>query len=56
MIVDCAVYETRPGTKVAWLLVIVLGWIIGAPLYYVARKLPRYFTARTPKTPDVPIA
>jgi hypothetical protein len=46
MIVDCAIYETSTGARVAWLLVIIFGWIIGAPLYYVVRKLPRYFTAK----------
>jgi hypothetical protein len=46
MIVDCAIYETSAGTKVAWLLMIILGWIIGAPLYYFVRKIPRYFAAK----------
>ncbi len=46
MIVDCAIHEISAGTKVAWLLVIIFGWIIGAPLYYFVRKLPRDVTTR----------
>jgi hypothetical protein len=46
MIVDCAIHETTTGARVAWLLVIIFGWMIGAPLYYIVRKLPRYFTAK----------
>lgn len=41
MIVDCANYEKEGSTKIAWLLVILLAGIIGAPLYYLIRKLPR---------------
>ena len=50
MIVDCALYETSDGTRVIWLLVIIFGWMVGAPLYYVARKLPRYFVVKPAKT------
>jgi Phospholipase_D-nuclease N-terminal len=46
MIVDCALYETSAGTRAVWLLVIILGWMIGAPLYYIARKFPRYFVKK----------
>jgi len=49
MIIDCAIHETSTGTKVAWLLVIIFGWIIGAPLYYFVRKIPRYFAAKPAK-------
>ncbi len=46
MIVDCANHENPGGTKVCWLLVILLAGIIGAPLYFVMRRLPRS-TARS---------
>ena len=46
MIVDCAIHETETATRVAWLLVIIFVWMIGAPLYYFVRKLPRYFTTK----------
>jgi hypothetical protein len=45
MVIDCAVHETSTGTKVAWILVIVLFSCLGAPAYYFARKLPRVFAA-----------
>ena len=45
MIVDCAIHETSTRAKFAWLLVIALGWVIGAPLYFFVRKLPRQFSA-----------
>jgi uncharacterized protein YneF (UPF0154 family) len=48
------VHELRPGPRVMWLLVIILGWIIGAPLYYVVRKLPRYFAAKNPPDTQAP--
>lgn len=41
MIVDCITHETDAGNKIAWLLVILLVGIIGAPLYFFARKLSR---------------
>lgn len=41
MIVDCATNETDAGSKVAWMLVIILVGVIGAPLYFFVRKLPR---------------
>jgi hypothetical protein len=47
MIVDCAIHESKPGVQVAWLLILVLGSLIGAPLYYVVRKLPRYWRNRS---------
>jgi len=40
MIVDCATKEDE-GSKIAWLLVIILIGAIGAPLYFFVRKLPR---------------
>jgi hypothetical protein len=56
MIVDCAVHEPRTGARVAWLLVIILGWIVGAPLYYFARKVPRYFAAKNSTDTHAPVA
>ena len=41
MLVDCANHETEGSTKVAWLLIILLAGVIGAPLYFFVRKLPR---------------
>lgn len=41
MIVDCISHETDPATKIAWLLVILLANVLGAPLYFFVRKLPR---------------
>ena len=49
MIVDCAVYETFTQTRVIWHLVIIFGWMVGVPLYYLARKLPRYFVVKPPE-------
>lgn len=41
MIVDCITVEPDPTNKIAWLLVILLVGVIGAPLYFFVRKLPR---------------
>jgi len=41
MLVDCANEEKECSTKIAWLLIILFVGIIGAPLYYLFRKLPR---------------
>ena len=45
MIVDCAQSE-KGGTKVAWIVFIVVAGFIGAPLYLLIRKLPRKFDER----------
>jgi len=45
MIVDCMMQETSTRAKLAWLLVIIFGWAIGAPLYLFMRKLPRQYSA-----------
>jgi len=49
MIVDCATKETETGSKIAWLLVIILVVCIGAPLYFFVRKLPRKKPAPVPQ-------
>lgn len=41
MIVDCATNEKDSGTKIAWILVLIFIGFIGAPLYFLVRKLPR---------------
>ena len=41
MLVDCANHEKDSGTKIAWLLIILFLGIIGAPLYFFTRRLPR---------------
>jgi hypothetical protein len=41
MLLDCANHEVEGGTKIAWLLIILLAGVIGAPLYFSLRKLPR---------------
>ncbi|HLP25238.1 MAG TPA: PLD nuclease N-terminal domain-containing protein [Acidobacteriota bacterium] len=41
MILDCITQETDPTNKIAWLLVILIVGVIGAPLYLFVRKLPR---------------
>jgi hypothetical protein len=49
MIVDCITHETDAGNKIAWLLVILLVGLIGAPLYFFVRKLSR--PAASPRYP-----
>lgn len=41
MLVDCLQNEKDAGTKIAWLLVIILVAAVGVPLYFFMRKLPR---------------
>ncbi|HLP26090.1 MAG TPA: PLD nuclease N-terminal domain-containing protein [Acidobacteriota bacterium] len=41
MILDCITQETDPTNKIAWLLVILIVGVIGAPLYFFVRKIPR---------------
>jgi len=48
MIVDCITVEPDPTNKIAWLLVILLVGVIGAPLYFFVRKLPRGSQPRPP--------
>jgi hypothetical protein len=41
MLADCANHEKEGSTKIAWLLIILFVGIVGAPLYFFVRKLPR---------------
>ena len=41
MLVDCATNENEPGSKVTWILIILFASLVGAPIYYFARKVPR---------------
>ncbi len=41
MLIDCVTKEADPTQKIVWVLIIVLVGIIGAPLYFLLRKLPR---------------
>ncbi len=44
MIVDCATKESDTGNnKIVWILVILLGSIIGAAIYYFVRRPQRYW-------------
>jgi uncharacterized membrane protein len=45
MIVDCARHESG-SSMVAWLLLILFVGVIGAPLYFFLRRLPRQRLAR----------
>jgi hypothetical protein len=52
MIVDCARQETE-GSLVAWLLLILFVGVIGAPLYFFLRHLPKRRLA--PFSPESPL-
>lgn len=41
MIVDCAKHENEGNTKIVWILVILFAGVVGAPLYFFVRRLPR---------------
>jgi hypothetical protein len=42
MIVDCAIHEPSTGNgKVVWIVIIVFTYIVGAVIYYFARRRPR---------------
>ena len=41
MIVDCAKHEDEGSTKIFWVLVILFASVLGAPLYFIVRRLPR---------------
>lgn len=41
MLVDCATKEEDPTQKLVWVIIIAVTGIIGAPLYFFIRKLPR---------------
>ncbi len=53
MIVDCAKYETEGNTKIVWLLVILLAGVVGAPLYFFIRKVPRQRSTQYQPPPPV---
>ncbi len=52
MVIDCVKCEDG-GTRIAWLLVILLAGVIGTPLYFFFRKLPRHLAR--PPIPSVPL-
>jgi prolipoprotein diacylglyceryltransferase len=41
MLVDCVTKEEDQNQKLIWVIIIVLTGIVGAPLYFFIRKLPR---------------
>jgi hypothetical protein len=52
MIVDCARHETG-STMVAWLLLILFVGVLGAPLYFFLRRVPRVQSAEF--QPEAPL-
>jgi hypothetical protein len=41
MIVDCAIHEPSTGNgKIVWIIIIVFTYIVGAVIYYFARRRP----------------
>jgi hypothetical protein len=38
MLVDCATNESSGTEKIVWVLIILFGGCIGAPIYYFARR------------------
>ena len=53
MLVDCASREKEGSTKIAWLLIILFVGVIGAPLYFFLRRLPRQRQAQYQPPPEV---
>jgi phospholipase D-like protein len=47
MIVDCATNEPDGGTKVAWLLVVILAGVFGALIYLIVRRPQRARAGRS---------
>ena len=41
MLVDCATKEEDKTQKIVWVIIIAAVGIVGAPLYFFIRKLPR---------------
>ena len=41
MLVDCATKEEDQTQKIVWVIIIAVTGIVGAPLYFFIRKLPR---------------
>jgi hypothetical protein len=53
MLIDCLVNERDSTQKLVWVIVIIFVSIIGAPLYFFIRKLPR--ASRGGRARDYPI-
>ena len=53
MLVDCARQEKEGSTQIVWLLIILFVSIIGAPLYFFLRKMPRQRHARYQPPPEL---
>ncbi len=49
MLIDCLVREPDPTQKLVWVIVIIFVSIIGAPLYFFIRFLPRRSTPHRPR-------
>lgn len=41
MLVDCVTKEEDKTQKIVWVIIIAVVGLIGAPLYFFIRKLPR---------------
>jgi hypothetical protein len=41
MLVDCANREKEGSARLAWLLIVLFANVVGAPLYFFLRKMPR---------------
>jgi hypothetical protein len=46
MLIDCATREENQTQKILWIILMVVVGVIGAPLYFFIRKLPRKAKAR----------
>jgi len=51
MLVDCVKHET--SDRIGWILVLVLLGVIGAPLYFFVRRLPRRRARRVQPTSPI---
>jgi Phospholipase_D-nuclease N-terminal len=50
MLVDCATNEEDQNQKIVWVIIIAVVGLIGAPLYFFVRKLPRKARAEQSRT------
>jgi Kef-type K+ transport system membrane component KefB len=41
MLIDCVTKEEDQNQKIIWVILIAVVGIVGAPLYFLLRKLPR---------------